>query len=108
MGWAIKMLNTHLANCLWNDFEDKHKIHLVNWDSFAVMKEYGGLGIPCLRDLNICLLASWIRRYNIDDHKMWKQFLDFKYKTEKPNIFCSNVNGASQFFKGIMWAAKAA
>jgi hypothetical protein len=39
---------------------------------------------------------------------MWKQFLDFKYDTEKPNIFCSSTSGASQFFKGFMWAAAAA
>ena len=28
--WAIKILNTHLANCLWNDNAGGHKIHLVN------------------------------------------------------------------------------
>lgn len=89
--WAIKMLNTHLANCLWNDSADSNKIHLVNWDSISMLKDFGGLGIPNLRDLNICLLASWIKRYNIDNHKMWKQFLDFKYKTENPNIFCSST-----------------
>jgi len=28
-------------------------------------KEYGGLGIPKLRDLNICLLASWLKSFLI-------------------------------------------
>jgi hypothetical protein len=64
--WAIKIINTHLANCLWNDNADSHKIHLVNWDSISMLKDYGGLGIPNLRDLNISLLASWIKRYNLD------------------------------------------
>lgn len=67
----------------------------------------GGLGIPNLRDLNICLLASWIKRYNVDGHKLWKQFIDHKYDTNRPNLFCSSTNGASQFFKGVMWAASA-
>jgi hypothetical protein len=49
-----------------------HKIHLVNWESVAMLKEYGGLGIPNMRDLNIFLLASWIKRYNVDNHKLWK------------------------------------
>lgn len=106
--WAIKILNTHLANCLWNDNPENHKIHLVNWDSVSMMKEYGGLGIPNLRDLNICLLASWIKRYNLDKDKLWKQVIDTRYNTSKPNIFYSNTNGASQFFKGVMWAASAA
>lgn len=70
--WAIKILNTHLANCLWNDNAGGHKIHLVNWESVAMLKEYGGLGIPNMRDLNIFLLASWIKRYNVDNHKLWK------------------------------------
>jgi hypothetical protein len=105
--WAIKILNTHLANCLRNDNPESHKIHLVNWDSVSMMKDYGGLGIPHLRDLNICLLASWIKRYNIDKNKLWKQVIDSKYNTNRPNIFYSRTNGASQFFRGIMWAASA-
>lgn len=106
--WAIKILNTHLANCLWNDNPENHKIHLVNWDSVSMMKEYGGLGIPNLRDLNICLLASWLKRYNLDRDKLWRQVIDARYNTDKPNIFYSNTHGASQFFRGIMWAASAA
>jgi hypothetical protein len=27
-------------------------------------KEFGGLGIPNLQDLNICLVDSWIKGYN--------------------------------------------
>lgn len=30
------------------------------------MKEYGGLGILDLRDLNLALLASRIKRYQLD------------------------------------------
>jgi len=26
-------------------------------------KEFGDLGIPSLRDLNVSLLASWLKRY---------------------------------------------
>ena len=39
---------------------------------------------------------------------MWKNIIDFKYKTSKPNIFYSKDTGASQFFKGLMWVARAA
>lgn len=55
---AIKLLNTQMSNCLWNDTEDAHKYHLANWESVSMCREFGGLGIPNLRDLNICLLAS--------------------------------------------------
>jgi hypothetical protein len=35
---------------------------LSNWYSLVQKKEYGGLGVLDLRDLNLCLLASWIQR----------------------------------------------
>ena len=39
---------------------------------------------------------------------MWRQFLDFKYNTDRPNIFYSSSSGASEFFKGLMIAAAVA
>jgi hypothetical protein len=43
----------------------------------------------------------------MDDDKMWKQIVDEKYNTNKPNIFYSHIEGSSQFFKGVMWAKAA-
>ena len=88
-----------MANCLWDDTNDKHKYHLVNWETVSMCKEFGGLGIPNLRDLNICLLSSWLKRYQVDDDKLWKNLIDYKYCTKEPNIFHSNTQGASNFFK---------
>jgi hypothetical protein len=48
---------------MWNDVDGNKKIHLANWPSICMKKEYGGLGIPNLQDLNICLVGSWIKRY---------------------------------------------
>ena len=106
--WAIRVIHSHLGNCLWDDSPTTRKFHLANWESVSMMKEYGGLGIPNLRDLNLCLLASWVKRYNLDGDKMWRQFLDFKYNTDRPNIFYSSSSGASEFFKGLMRAAAVA
>ena len=36
------------------------------------MKEYGGLGIQILREFSPCLLASWIKRYHLKQHKIWE------------------------------------
>jgi hypothetical protein len=33
-------------------------------------KDYGGLGVSNLRELNICLLGSWIRRHAQDKEKL--------------------------------------
>lgn len=79
--WAIKLINSHMANCLWNDTVENHKYHLANWELVSMCKDFGGLGIPNLRDLNISLLASWLRRYKSDKNKLWKELIDFKYDT---------------------------
>lgn len=62
-------------------------------------KEYGGLGIPDLRELNICLLASWLKIYNSDREKLQKELIEFKYDTEKPNVLLSKTTNSSSFFK---------
>ena len=63
--WAIESINSQIGNFLWNDKEGKHKYHLSNLPSVAQQKEYGGLGIPNLSNLNFCLLASLINRYHL-------------------------------------------
>jgi hypothetical protein len=71
-------------------------------------KDFGGLGVSSLRDLNICLLASWVKRYQFSEGKLWKELIDYKYLTSQANIFCTREANNSQFFKGFLWAARAA
>jgi hypothetical protein len=56
--WAIKAINSHMLNFFSDNTDRKHKYHLANWPSLTQNKKVGGLGIPDLRDLNLCLLAS--------------------------------------------------
>jgi hypothetical protein len=70
-----------------------YDIKLVsNWELVSLKKEYGGLGLPNLRGLNISLLASWLKRYKTDRDKLWKELIDYKYDTQKPNIYLLNIN----------------
>lgn len=64
-------------------------------------KEFGGLGIPNLKEVNMCLLGSWIKRYVEGDGKLWKSVIDNKYLTNSPNIFVSCSLNASTFWKGV-------
>ena len=54
--WALQLINTYMA--LGEDEVDKYRYHLVNWESVSMCKIFEGLGIPNLRDLNMCLLGS--------------------------------------------------
>jgi hypothetical protein len=56
-------------------------------------KEFRGLGVPDLGNVNLCLLGSWVKRYIKDDGKIWKNIVDAKYSTNNPNIFCSQAVG---------------
>jgi hypothetical protein len=64
--WAIDMINSHMGHFLWDNTEEKHRYHLVNWPLVAQKKEFGGLGILDLRSLNLALLSAWIFRYQLN------------------------------------------
>jgi hypothetical protein len=54
--------------------------------------------------MNLCLLASWIKRYQLDGHKLWKQIIDHKYRTQENNVFACPLVSLLPFCKGVMWA----
>jgi hypothetical protein len=49
-----------------------------------------------------------VKRYSLDDGKLWKNLVDFKYNNNNPNIFTCSETGASNFWKGVLWAARVA
>jgi hypothetical protein len=53
-------------------------------------KQYMGLGIPEIKDLNLCLLGSWVKR----EGKPRRRVVEKKY-CRKGNIFCSDKKHVS-------------
>lgn len=104
--WAIELINSQMARCLWSDAEGHKKLHLANWHLLCMKKEFGGMGIPYLQDLNLCLLGSWVKRYVQGEGKIWRTIIDHKYDTSSPNIFHCKSASSSRFWKGVMWAAQ--
>jgi hypothetical protein len=43
---------------------------IANWKLVRMKKEYGGLGVPDLANVNLCLLGSWIKVYAKDEGKL--------------------------------------
>jgi hypothetical protein len=62
-------------------------------------KRTWGLGIPNLKNMNLALLGSWIKRYIKDEGKLWKGIAHRKYRS-KDNIFYTYRAHASPFWKG--------
>jgi hypothetical protein len=106
--WVVKLLESQMARCLWNNTSDCHRYHLASWQHVTMLKDYGGLGIPSIRELSLCLLGSWLKRYSLDEGKLWKSLVDFKYNNDSPNIFTCGEAGASNFWKGVLWVARVA
>jgi hypothetical protein len=69
-------------------------------------KRAWGLGVPDLKDFNLCLLRSWVKRFIRDEHKLWRRIVEKKY-CSRENIFHADRNNASPFWKGVMLAAQA-
>jgi hypothetical protein len=85
--WALVAINLQMTNFFWNDQKNNHKHHLSNWQSLCEKKDQGGMGIPDLRDINMCLLTSWVQRYQDSGSKLWKEIIDTKYQINSPNVF---------------------
>lgn len=60
-------------------------------------KEHGGHGVPNIKDLNLCMLGSWVKRYAQDEGKIWKKIIDNKYLRNSPNIFACRPQASSKF-----------
>ena len=58
-------------------------------------------GVPTsqsYRDLNMCLLASCVKRYIQGNGKMWKTIIDAKYGST-PYVCCTDFEGTSKLWK---------
>jgi predicted membrane protein len=43
------------------------------------------MGTQNIRDFNLCNLSYLMRRYHLDDNKIWKMIVDYKYDLS-PNV----------------------
>jgi hypothetical protein len=59
--WAIRLIESQMSNCLWNDEAEAHRYHLANWRLVTMKKEFGGLGpccnTPCYGSPNLSLIT---------------------------------------------------
>jgi hypothetical protein len=90
-----------MANFMWNDEEGNHKIHLANWPSICMKKDFGELGIPNLQDLNICLIGSWMKRYIQSEGALWRRVLDAKYNTKTQTSCPAMISSLPPFGRAL-------
>lgn len=54
----MKEVNKLCRSFLWGDSLGTRKLHSVNWRTVCKTRAVGGLGIPDLEGLNLCMLAK--------------------------------------------------
>lgn len=70
---------------LWGTREGKRKMHLVSFEGVCLPKDFGGLGIKRVREINLSLLCKWFWRLKEDG--LWVRLLKEKYGTETGDFF---------------------
>lgn len=91
---------------LWNDREDKNRIHLVAWDSICKPVEYGGLGLRKARDNNLVAMGKLAWRLIHEVGKPWVELVSRKYgiTSGRELMDVSKYKQGSLVLRGIIWA----
>jgi hypothetical protein len=97
--WAIDAINSWMGKFLWDDQAESRKYYLANWQSLTQKKEHGDMGIPDLRDMNLCLLASWIQRYQTLTPSFREQLLMLNIELIGQTFFAALINMVLPFGK---------
>lgn len=76
---CFNKLKLLFRNFLWNDRENAHKTHLVNWEVVTCPKEKGGLGVKQLKFLNMALIMNWLWRFGCKKTVFWRKIVAKEY-----------------------------
>ncbi|KAJ0938893.1 putative RNA-directed DNA polymerase [Helianthus annuus] len=68
---VIKSLDSIRRKFLWGGSLSNNKISWVRWDKVLKPKSKGGLGVNCLKTLNMALLAKWKWRALNESNNQW-------------------------------------
>lgn len=58
---------------LWNNEEEHHRYHLVDWKLICRSLREGGLGMRSIKDHNRALLAKWLWRFGNERDILWRR-----------------------------------
>ena len=85
----------------WQGTNKKRKYHMVKWEALARPKEWGGLGFLEVKTMNICLLAKWLERLEVEEGSLCVELLRKKYLGNR-SIFQITRTSGSQFWRGLL------
>lgn len=87
---------------VWGETDGVKKMHLINWKRVCSPKQWGGLGLCTVRNINLVSMmkVGWNLISNKDD--MWVEVIRSKYKCGRSPIPIINYGMlGSNFWHGI-------
>ena len=80
---SLFTIPTHVANKIERDFLwGDSKTHLVGWNKVCAPLEIGGLGVRKLTTFNKALLGKWLWRFGLEETRLWRRVVAFKFGEE--------------------------
>ncbi|XP_022007306.1 uncharacterized protein LOC110906491 [Helianthus annuus] len=68
---VLKILEGLRRKFLWGGCNSNNKIRWVKWEKIVASKDFGGLSIGNIRDLNLALLVKWWWRLKMEPENLW-------------------------------------
>lgn len=75
----VEKMEEIMRNFLWGTTNEKKRYHLLSWEQVCLPKEWGGLSLRRIVDINKALLCKWVWRLGDDDNELWKRTIKAKY-----------------------------
>ncbi|KAL5703068.1 hypothetical protein ACHQM5_028204 [Ranunculus cassubicifolius] len=76
-----------IRNFLWGNTDLKKKFSLVAWEEVCLPKQWGGLGLRKILELNCALLCKWLWLFSREPNKLWVRVISEKFSLEKGGWF---------------------
>ncbi|KAJ0881016.1 putative RNA-directed DNA polymerase [Helianthus annuus] len=80
---VIKVLEGIRRKFLWGGSSSNKKMIWIKWEKIVASKEFGGLGVGSIRDLNLALLVKWWWRLKMEPHQLWVQVVEAIHKNKR-------------------------
>ena len=51
-------VDKRIRQFIWSEYDCRHKIHLLNWETVTKPKEFGGLGLKSIHAVNLAFMEK--------------------------------------------------
>ncbi|KAL8140765.1 hypothetical protein V2J09_006786 [Rumex salicifolius] len=100
-----------MCSFIWGGFDTSRKMHMVNWEDITKRKEFGGLGIKRMEELNLALIGKLAWRFLHAREELWARVIRSKYirpslikRSDLSSVWRANRRGVGLVVcKGSSW-----